>query len=511
MKRKQQSPPVQPLLSASTERQTRVVRNYRVPSNSIDPLLSPTASVLQLPSTPSRWNITNNQRSGEPSVSQSGLKKISLRNAPDTPQRTAAERVRFAPDGNGTTVSSPPVVVTNADRSARRKSVRRIIARSGDDDASDDDDARDEEEQLARRIYGSASEDDDEGILKHETKRRGRPKKQREPTPPPTTLEGPDSYFHQNRKTQQTSTSTLASLPQLDHSKYFDLLRHYSVSDDLHTADRVHLYRLHALNFPQWKFELSQGFNLLLYGYGSKRKLIHSIAQSIYTAPGNIVIINGYLPSLTAKEILQTITSAALSTTSGTTGIAGSTATSILPLLKKPLTLLINNLDGPALRTARMQTLLSQLAAHPYVSVVATVDHIRAAQLWDAARSSQFNFLWHDATTFEPYTVEIPADDILSLVDGAGRAGGARGVKYVLASLPRNAKTLFGILVKLQLQAMAEASVGEEQGKKVVVDAGEYCVEYRSLYQRAVSEFVCSNDVAFRTLMKEYVFLLPSS
>jgi origin recognition complex subunit 2 len=121
--------------------------------------------------------------------------------------------------------------------------------------------------------------------------------------------------------------------------------------------------------------------------------------------------------------------------------------------------------------------------------------------------------LWHDVTTFESYTVEIPVDEALSIVDGAGRAGGTKGVKYVLASLPSNAKSLFRILVSHQLQAMVDddnGGVGTGKGKakagsKVKVDASEYGVEYRVLYQRAVGEFICSNDVAFRTLLKEYV------
>jgi origin recognition complex subunit 2 len=33
-------------------------------------------------------------------------------------------------------------------------------------------------------------------------------------------------------------------------------------------------------------------------------------------------------------------------------------------------------------------------------------------------------------------------------------------------------------------------------------------VEYRLLYQKAVEDFICGDEVAFRTLLKEYVHLL---
>lgn len=401
--------------------------------------------------------------------------------------------------------------------------MRRIVARA---DLSDDDDLdQQDEDNLARRIYAEGSDSDSmaEESLPRPKAKPGRPKKQpgkvgkREITPPPSTLEGPDSYFHQNRKARlQTSTSTLASLKQLDHSTYFSLLRAHPPD---HVEDREHLQKLHANSFGQWIFELSQGFNILLYGYGSKRKLLGAFAAKVYTAPDSVVVVNGYLPGLTVKDILGTVANALLGSNHGVR--LGTTPNEILDNLlvlldentAQKLIIILHNLDGEALRQERSQAIISRLVAHPKISLTASIDHIRAPLLWDAARVSQFNFLWHDATTFDPYTVEIPVDEALSLIDGAGRAGGTKSVKYVLASLPSNAKSLFRILISHQLQAMAgdhDGGVGEgkakaKKGSKAKTDASEYGVEYRVLYQRAVGEFICSNDVAFRTLLKEYV------
>lgn len=472
-------------------------------SSSTAPVASPTtrssASALALTSTTTlRIPETPSRRALRTAVFASGSPSPQKHAHTSTPKRN----VQFTED----TLS--PTVVTNADRSARRKSVRRIITHEGSDDSEVDD------INLARRIYSgseaSSSDDDDEagtdlGATSSKPKRKpGRPPKTakpRSPSPPPAALEGVDSYFHQNRKVrQQTSTKTLASLPQLDHTTYFTLLRSHPESHPLERAALLESYETDY--FGQFLFELSQGFNLLFYGYGSKRHLLTSLAEQIYTVPGSVVVVNGYLPALTVRDILSTISTALLGAEHTTRLTA--TVENILALLTAapgPLTLLIHNLDGEALRAEKSQTLLARLAAHPNVSVVASIDHIRAPLLWDAARISQFNFLWHDGTTFEPYTVEIPADEALSLVDGAGRAGGTKGVKYVLASLPSNAKSLFRVLVSHQLEAMAEAG-DAGAGKKA--GGEEVGVEYRVLYQRAVSEFICSNDVAFRTLLKEF-------
>lgn len=447
----------------------------------------------------------NGRLDSESVLSPSPRKKAPTR----TPlRRDAAHSVRFADDTH-----SPPVV-TNADRSARKKSARRIVARVVAGDSSDDED---EEDELARRIYADSDDDEDEedGLLPEENessnkkgKPRGRKKKPKEPEPPPET-EGFESYFQQNRKARQmTSNSTLASLPPLDHGRYFQLIREH-VPD--HVEDRRYLENLHRSSFAQWQFELSQGFNVLLYGYGSKRRLLMEFAKQGYTT-SNLVVVNGYVPTLTVKDILSTVAKALLMR--GHSVRLGSNPSemldnviALLDSLEMRITLMIHNLDGESIRTERAQVLIARLCAHPKISLVATIDHLRAPLLWDAARASQFNFLWHDATTFAPYAVESSIDESLALIGGSGRAGGTKGVKFVLASLPMNAKSLFRVLVSHQLEAMMDdPASGQGAGTNE-----EWGVEYRVLYQKAVEEFICSNDMAFRTLLKECVILVLSA
>ncbi|KAG0637534.1 origin recognition complex subunit 2-domain-containing protein [Tuber brumale] len=450
-------------------------------------------------------------------------------------------RTPMTRDGNSTGVRFAESVVsprdaiggpvTNADRSARRKSVRRIVSKAVGGEDSDDED-EDEEDVLARKIFGDDDSDDiDGGLLADEEasgvqKKRGgsnttaasrKKKKQLVEEEITAPIDGPDSYFFQNRKARLvTSNSTLASLPMLDHSSYFRLIREHGPD---HVEDRAYLEGLHRQNFPQWEFELSQGFNLLLYGYGSKRNLLMQFAKRIYRSPRGLVVINGYVPTLTIKDVLSTVAKAIIGPnhTIRLGSNPNDTLDTILSILDTHtpeeeqeaeeaeeeyvpvdhLTILIHNLDGEPLRTTRAQVLLSRLSSHPKISLVASIDHIHAPLLWDAARVSQFNFLWHDATTFAPYSVESSIDDSLALISGSGRAGGTKGVKFVLASLPMNAKSLYRVLVSHQLQGIEDGAAG-------AAGEDEVGVEYKVLYQKAVEEFICSNDMAFRTLLKEF-------
>jgi origin recognition complex subunit 2 len=91
--------------------------------------------------------------------------------------------------------------------------------------------------------------------------------------------------------------------------------------------------------------------------------------------------------------------------------------------------------------------------------------------------------------------------------------GGRDGVGFVLRSLPENARSLFRILVMEQLAlSMMEGGADEDdlqatpkaKNPKIVVPESSQGVEYRVLYHKAVGEFVCSSEVGFRTLLKEF-------
>ena len=399
-----------------------------------------------------------------------------------------------------------------ADRSARRKSARALIDRVIDGAISDDEV---EEGDIAREIYESS--EDEEVVVDGQTdqeegqepatpsktpgRKRRAPARKKSPTPP-RDLPPHEQYFYQNKPgLAKTSNNTLSSLDLLTHDEYFSLLRQLK---DPHAPDVKFLQSLHAESFPQWAFELSQGFSTCLYGYGSKRRLLHNFAThlSSQSPDRKIVIINGYVHTLTARDILTTLTSALPAPLSSASG-GGTTNPSATPQAflahltstNTPLTVLINSIDAPPLRKPALQSLLSHLAAHPQVRLACTADNPDFPLLWDAGLRASFNFLFHDCTTLAPFApceLEV-VDEVHELLGRkARRVGGKEGVAFVLRSLPENARALFRLLVGEVLVAT------EEQG-----DGEEVAVEYRMVYNKAVEEFICSSEMAFRTLLKE--------
>ncbi|KAH8683016.1 origin recognition complex subunit 2-domain-containing protein [Tricladium varicosporioides] len=430
---------------------------------------------------------------------------------------------------NFTDISTPnnetPTLKRNVNRSARKKATRSLIERITRGSVSDCDE---DEEDIAQNIY---DEDEDEeigidtlGVPETPSKRKGRQKgmKTRAKSPSPSLHDLPphEKYFFQNRPGRvKTSDNNLSSLLLLDHEEYFYLIRKFK---DPNTPSRKVLQELHAKSFNQWQFELSQNFNICIYGYGSKRSLLMRFTDHIYKHSADrenrkIVVVNGYVHNLTIRDVLNTVASAL----SGPGQKIGSQPAEMLQHVitmleednSQQITVIIHSIDRLPLRRPATQAILSRFASHSQVNLIASADHPNFPLLWDSSLRSTYNFLFHNCTTFEPYSAEVDVvDEVNELLGRSGRrVGGKEGVSFVLKSLPENAKNLFRVLISEQLVAMDE-NVGstaeeEEDGDEKRPNhtrKSEIGVEYRVLYQKACEEFICSNEMAFRTLLKEF-------
>jgi origin recognition complex subunit 2 len=430
-----------------------------------------------------------------------------------------------------------PHLERNVDRSARRKSTRTLIERTVLGTTSDNDD---EDGNIAQYIYGSGEDEDtDEEAVQGAVavavteapttpSKRGRPGKlsirQSSPDLTLNDLSAHEKYFFQNRGGRiKTSDTNLSSLALLDHEEYFSLVRGYR---DPHAESVKALQEIHEKSFNQWEFELSQQFSLCLYGWGSKRSILLKFADHIYQSrsagrSSKIVVINGYIHNLTIKDVLSAIASAI----SQANHKVGSQAVEmvenvIMSLEENPcllITLVVHSIDRPPLRRPVAQAILSRLSAHPQIQLIASADHPSFPLLWDSSLRATYNFLFHDCTTFEPYAVEIDVvDEVHDLLGRSGRrVGGKEGVSFVLKSLPENAKKLFKILIGEQLASMdgiygndvgdpeKPSHSNDDERRPIIPNKVESGVEYRVLYEKAVEDFICSNEMNFRTLLKE--------
>lgn len=465
-------------------------------------------------------------------VAATPLKESGLK----TPTHKSKARSLFAtPTKPAAATAATPCRVKNADRSAKKKSARVLFEQ-------DEDGAWDGSEQLAEEILeddepeadlagepvmDSVEGEDRKKAASKESKapkrRAGRPKgarNKRSPTPEGE-LPAHERYFFQNRAgPTKTSNTTLNKVPLLTHEEYFEKL---GQSVDHCKEEKEYLLSVHRRSFPQWYFEFEEGFNICLFGYGSKRKLVEQFADWLYhhrstsTNPPAIIIVNGYTPGLSIRSIFATIVTAVLGDDAPSK--LGAQPTEVLELLQsalksrpvheEPVTVLINSVDAPPLRRAANQALLARLAATPRIRLLLTADTPNFLVMWDISLRDQFNMVFHDSTTFSPFAVETDVVEEVHALLGrkGGRVGGKEGVGFVLKSLPENARNLYRLLLTELFTVMDDGrqsddeATGDGPGGK---NGEENGIEFRLLYQKATEEFIASSEMMFRTLLKEF-------
>ena len=182
----------------------------------------------------------------------------------------------------------------------------------------------------------------------------------------------------------------------------------------------------------------------MCYGLGSKKSLVHDFhLHSLLDK--DCVVVNGFFPSLTIKQILGTITEDILEIESNFSSTSEHLE-EIFSCLTTDLYLLINNIDGPTLRTSIVQSALASLASHPMVHLVCSIDHINAPLIWDQECLSKLNLIWFDCTTFLPYIEEAGVANSL-MIRKTGQLTLA-SLGSVWASLTPNAKKIYIIIIK---------------------------------------------------------------
>ncbi len=277
-----------------------------------------------------------------------------------------------------------------------------------------------------------------------------------------------EGYFTAHSgKTGPTSDHTLSKLsrPKMDQQSVQDALRAAPATPTRLQADCQSLLEEYRNLFPYWLFQMNNGFNVLLYGLGSKQSLLEDFRKQYLTNTCHLVV-NGYFPGLSVKHILTKLSCDVL----GHSGAFKSYTEQAQFICSKfedgqrsgnpsEVFLLIHNIDGPMLRGEKAQSALSYLAQSPSIHLLCSIDHINAPLIWDQNRLSRFNWIWHDVTTYESYREETSFENSL-LVQQSGTLA-LSSLTHVMRSLTPNARGIFELLAKYQLEAKKSGEGGE--------------------------------------------------
>ncbi|KAF9778741.1 origin recognition complex, subunit 2 [Thelephora terrestris] len=360
----------------------------------------------------------------------------------------------------------------------------------------------------------------------------------------PTVLQaGFDSYFLHQGKVAKTSPAVFSSqVEPLSAEEYADAIKSASEKYNLTYRASSAIQESLAHQFRRFLLELEQGFNLLFYGYGSKRALLNRFAVEVCSKRGHVVVLNGCQPKASIKDLLTAIEAIpAVQKFAGSAEAAtGNSNESQLARIRacfassdvKPLFLLIHNIDSPNLRSPKVKSQLAALASHTRIHLIASIDHVNAPLLWTSTECSTrkrentdeeslsyhvpgFSWLWHDLTTMASYDFELAHADRSSYAGASmnsrtGRGGPASltagnmvmsesAAQHILASVTQKAKKMFKLMATKQLEVMEEDGEGKTQD-----DFERYGISYDTLFTSVRDNFIATNDTAMRTLLGEF-------
>ncbi|XP_059200685.1 origin recognition complex subunit 2 [Centropristis striata] len=299
-----------------------------------------------------------------------------------------------------------------------------------------------------------------------------------------------EEYFEAHGSSKVlTSDRTLERLhtPKLDRETLVQLL---GGKPSCCSKEIQQLHNKHRKHFSKWMLQLQLGFSVLVYGLGSKKSLLEDFRVSHLDQEVHLVV-NGFFPSITLKSILNALTCEVLEH-QGSFRTPSDQIQFIAQTLKDDpdlhVYLIIHNIDGPMLRGEKTQSALGQLASLPNLHLVASLDHINAPLVWDQFKQSQFNWLWWECVTFQHYAEETSYENSL-LVQQTG-ALALSSLTHVLRSLTPNARGIFELLVKFQLENKDNPSYTG--------------LSFQDFYQRCREAFLVNSDLTLRTQLTEF-------
>ncbi|NXO83094.1 ORC2 protein, partial [Sitta europaea] len=299
-----------------------------------------------------------------------------------------------------------------------------------------------------------------------------------------------EEYFEAHSSSKVlTSDRTLQKLRKrrLNQQTLHGLLKNVPL---VYAAEIRDLNQQHESLFSKWMLQLHLGFNIVLYGLGSKRDLLEKFRTSLLQDSVHLVV-NGYFPSITVRSILNSITEEVLDHI-GTFRSPLDQLEFITKRFKEDSSLelyvLIHNLDSQMLRGERSQQILAQLSSLPSIYLIASIDHINAPLMWDQAKLSLYNWLWYETTTFHPYVEETSYENSL-LVQQSGSLA-LSSLMHVLHSLTLNARGIFRLLAQHQLEKKDNPSYPG--------------LSFQDFYQQCREAFLVNSDLTLRAQLTEF-------
>lgn len=232
--------------------------------------------------------------------------------------------------------------------------------------------------------------------------------------------------------------------------------------------------------------------NVLVYGLGSKLKMLTDLAGHYFHDRHHHIILRGFSMDITLKQVMLTLNRAADNAKNAVLN-----ESELFDLLNEYydsncLYLFIHSIDVLFTKNHKIFNFLSRLfKAVKNVRFVASLDHINSPLMWSVGESSIFQWTWYHVTTYEPYSVEKKSSSGISMISTSSKSWklsiDLSSMKHVYESLNTNAQKIFVIILKNFLDS------NNTQG-----------YPFHDLYLQCREDFLVNSEITLRAQLSEF-------
>ncbi|KAL3109875.1 hypothetical protein niasHT_019906 [Heterodera trifolii] len=252
-------------------------------------------------------------------------------------------------------------------------------------------------------------------------------------------------------------------------------------------------------HFLQWFHFLESGqFSILLHGLGSKRRILEDFRDFLSLRNRRSFVGDGLNPSDTMPKMIDRMTEElklkgmAKTKEKSVEAAAKALRNAVDAQLRSPIVFILLNIDSPQLRSREHQKALSVLAKSSKVQLIASVDHVNAALIWDQSLRDAFAWLHFPISTFHCYWAEVMASgtELLGLDD--------KGIaKHTLSSLDAFWGATTSNMRKILAQLTLHAPSREDRGRMDALGIPKFCRILRD-------EFATTSETVLRQQLIEF-------
>lgn len=293
-----------------------------------------------------------------------------------------------------------------------------------------------------------------------------------------------DGYFHQvsaRPKGAKKRSSKKIPPEYSDGSTYLDV-------------DEFEVLQSYSNKFEEWYMLMIEGFNIQLFGFGSKGLVLTNFITQ-WLSDERHLVISGFLPNITKDHVNTSLKGLLFS--DGKTCNQLKHAASELEDINQHVFIVIHGMDNLFSKHPSLCDLITNLilSSNGYMHLMGSVDHVNSGIIWDSYRASKLNITSFHTPTYISYQNERNGAAAVEFIYRETDGMSLERLGLIYTALPPNSKAIFKLILQHYKEQFEDNNMTLERCLHV---------SFTGLYHESRSKFLVKSTENFKGVLKEF-------